>query len=730
MTGAHLDVNHMQDISGCSPYLFLSLVLLTWNLIFTLVGVTWEEGELVLLYSLSLVIFFVLSGGISCLNHYSLCCQKPKYHCCCKLGETLTRDMLFISMGTLYLAGDNLPILICDVQPKMDAKNCRIRSSAIEGASLILHALLYLIGQNSTANQTFQVTGSGRIRKAYQSILQLVSTTLFVDQTFSTVVRFVANTDDSESTKQNNSCDYKANATVTMTHNGEVAWFLASLSAIVVVIAMWLIIKNLKDYCSCCFKKLKSEKGYCCSHLLENIFIIVFYVLAIAFMVLYTLGDNDWLWECVLIHNPTQGRETMLSVTLVISLFWVAMYITVIWLPGFGIELERNKFFRNYAYVVIKGEMDKSEWVQKVLTQPAASGQGYTDRTVSSGNIEHDESYTSPGITLTFGEDITLRRGLANTVNYFCCCCYTRQGYTETGQNLTQTSGNREQEVGCTSFTLPIGEDITSRKGLCYSSNNLLGCYNCCDGSTWSINESKNDDSTCWECLVKCKHSQHEESTPPHRPPSSNESDRDTTCWQKVKNKCTVTWSTAAGEIEHDTVLLAYIGKRENLSSEAISKEQTLKLNIGEDRTYPVGTQVWFIIPTVHPSQELIASSSTVPSKLHHKGGEQIETEEQPGAHSVSVDTLHDMSTAVESTMQEVQVEVHDTKSRSSGTSVRCSEDITTAKSLVPQDDRPTLAAAGSPETSPTSTEADAMDSEQNGTDDTIAAGSRSSITS
>ena len=58
-----------------------------------------------------------------------------------------------------------------------------------------MHAALYISSsfKLNPAISTLPVTG--RIRKAYQSILQLAALTGFLDQTFSTVVRFATHTD-------------------------------------------------------------------------------------------------------------------------------------------------------------------------------------------------------------------------------------------------------------------------------------------------------------------------------------------------------------------------------------------------------------------------------------------------------------------------------------------------------------------------------------------------------
>ena len=255
MDGAQLDVNHMNDISGCSPYLFLSLVLLTWNLCFTQIGILLPEDAATktYVYVVSLALFPVLSAATTPIK----CCFSCVYrkHKCYTLFEVFLYDAIFMIMGALYLAGDNLPVFICISKSNTtEMELCRKQSSIIEGVSLLLHAILYLVGQlqlRSTATLTLPVTG--RIRKAYQNILQLVALTLFADQTFSTVVRYLTSTDIKIDKTPNCGCGNGTTAAECLAIlNMEVGLFIASLSAIVLIIAVWLIVKNLKDYCSCC----------------------------------------------------------------------------------------------------------------------------------------------------------------------------------------------------------------------------------------------------------------------------------------------------------------------------------------------------------------------------------------------------------------------------------------------------------------------------------------------
>ena len=140
MTGTHLDKKHSHDISSHSSYLFLSLLLLACDLIISLVSVfqnkgmnepsQYENGEVVWAYSASLGIFAVLEVRISSLKLVSsLCCHKCKHQWRSEL-ESVVFNVLFVAMGILYLAGDNLPTFVCSakVDTRMKAIKWRVTS--------------------------------------------------------------------------------------------------------------------------------------------------------------------------------------------------------------------------------------------------------------------------------------------------------------------------------------------------------------------------------------------------------------------------------------------------------------------------------------------------------------------------------------------------------------------------------------------------------------------------
>ena len=317
---------NLGDAPTLSPFLFLSLVLLSYNMLFTLIEVVQIEGDTAAderaqgnAYIVSLVLFPVLCA-MSLLMKFSslLVSQKYTHSRCCDIIKVLLYDATFVAMGTLYLAGDNLPIFICTGGDNMkDREACRGQSSYILGVSLLLHTMLHLasiLKLKSADMPTVPVTG--RIRKAYQSILQLAALTIFVDQAFSTVERFVIHLDIEADETPNCGCVDNTTATNCLSLiNVEVGGFSAGLYAIILFVVFGLVVTNRKDYFSCFFIERKlnpafdegevylvhSQSKYTriiCCHFWENICIFSFHALVVVFMVLYTLADNRWLWRC------------------------------------------------------------------------------------------------------------------------------------------------------------------------------------------------------------------------------------------------------------------------------------------------------------------------------------------------------------------------------------------------------------------------------------------------
>ena len=461
MTSANLG-----DVPRLSPFLFLSIFLLNYNMVFTLIGVVQSEGDAVAderaqrnAYIVSLVLFPTLSLISVLVKCFTLCrTQKFTRRRCRKIVEVFLYDVTFVFMGALYLAGDNLPIFICTGMDGMnDREACRGQSSYILGVSLLLHTALHLAGTlklRSTDMPTFPVTG--RIREAYQSVLQLAALTIFVDQAFSTVERFVTHLDIEADETLNCGCVDNETATNCLSLiNFEIGGFSLALYLIVLIIVIGLVVKNGKDYCSCCWvmkkpdgnsnatdgRKSKSKKAVCC-HCWENVCIFGAHALVIVFMVLYTLADNRWLWTCVALPNPTAGRISMLTITFVISLLWLGVYLAIIFLPGVGTVLEKeNKgFFIEYECATLEATVDNSEWVYKKVLAHSRTG-FIVDLTGSSGReLLLKESHGSASLSLPIHEDITCRRGCMYIVKcgFFRCCNTPNQGITCCGllQNM------------------------------------------------------------------------------------------------------------------------------------------------------------------------------------------------------------------------------------------------------------------------------------------------------
>ena len=422
---------NLGDAPNLSPFLFLSLIVLTWNIVFTLTGVVLNADDPVAdeavqgkqaAYGLSLAFFPVFCGISLVFKHGFLCCNQK--HTLRKMIGDLAYDGTFVFMGTLYLAGDNLPIFICSsFKDTKDIGVCRGRSSFILGVSLLLHTALHLVSTfklKSSVVPAFPVTG--KIRKAYQSVLQLGTLTIFIDQTFSTVEQFIIHLDLEDIETPNCGCANNTTAGNCLSIiDGEVGGFFAGLFSIICFIVFGLMVKNWKDYCSCW---TRSHMSQCCSDLWENLIIFFFHILVIVFMVLYTLADNTWLWKCVRLPDPTPGRVSLLGIILAFNLTWIGMYITVLCLPGIGIVLKNGTFFSRYEYAVILDTMDGSKWVHE-------SGHAQTSSTDSQppdlsahiseiSVIEHGGGALS--ISRSFEENTPCRQGLTYFFKWLKSC--------------------------------------------------------------------------------------------------------------------------------------------------------------------------------------------------------------------------------------------------------------------------------------------------------------------
>ena len=427
----HTNVAHISSLSRSSPYLLISLFLLTWNIVFTLVGVKLNtenpfadqtviekcKAYIISLLSFPAVCIVVLSAKCLCV-----CTTQRSHHWCRKLVVMAVHDLVFLAMGTLYLAGDNLPILICSGMSNTgDKADCMERSFIILGFSLLLHTALYIAGpfKLNPAISTLPVTG--RIRKAYQSILQLAALTIFLDQTFTTVVKFITIVD--IEMDESPACGCPGNTTNSASER-EVALFLTGLSSIILLIVIGIVVKNWKDHCSCCWKKRKPESGQYLCHLFENILIFLFYIVVVGFMVIYTLADNRWLYKCTPVcnDNPTMVRFGLLSTSLVLSILWILLYGAIICCPGVCIICKRKRVFTENDYVLVVAKRENRKWVCMDVQRRKVNGNGSTTNIPEIGNtMSIEDDYGSVSITLPIEED-TCCASLLET-EWECCDC-------------------------------------------------------------------------------------------------------------------------------------------------------------------------------------------------------------------------------------------------------------------------------------------------------------------
>ena len=415
------DVAHINTISSSSPYLLISLFLLTWNILFTTIGVIMNINKTAL-YWVSLAFFLILCIAILVIKYYFLCTTQRSRHRCHKLAALFLHDLIFVAMGTLYLAGDNLLILICSGMSKTgDREDCIETSAIIVGFSLLMHTVLYIAGsfKLNPAISTLPVTG--RIRKAYQSILQLAALTIFLDQTFTTVVRLITIVD--IEMDESPTCGCGGNTTNSASES-EVAWFLTGLSSIMLLMVIGIVVKGWKDYCSCCWKKRKSERRQYRCQIVENIFIFSMYIVVVGFMVIYTLADNRWLYKCTPVcnGNPTVVRLGLLYTSLVLSIIWILLYGVIICCPGVCIICKRKRAFAENDYVSVVAERENRKWVCMDAQKRKVNGNGSTTNIPEIGNtMSIEDDYGSVSITLPIEED-TCCASLLET-EWECCKC-------------------------------------------------------------------------------------------------------------------------------------------------------------------------------------------------------------------------------------------------------------------------------------------------------------------
>ena len=633
MAELHENVEHINTIRKFSPYLFFSLLLLTWNIVFSILGVHLNDDNSLDytrvqvkegLYYSSLVGFFAVCLTLSCIKCGFICCitrKKARSHRWRKVVETLLYNIIFIIMGTLYLAGDNLLGLICSgTDSTVDKDNCIEMSSIILGVSLLLHAALYVAGTFNLKPTASTLPVTGRIRKAYQSILQLAALAIFLDQTFTTVVRLFTDTDIELDESPN--CDCPGNTT-TCSSEMEVIGFFAGLFIILMFIVLGLLVKSWKDYCSCCWKKWKSEIGQCCCHLMENILIFILYLFVVVFMGIYSLADSSWLWKCTPVsqNNPKYIRIGFLYSSLLLSLIWIVMYIVIIGVPGVCIVWKKKRYLDENDYISVKAEHEKSEWVCKTWVKrndnddangndgddangndgDDANGNDSDDANGNDGDDANgndgDDANGNDGNGTTSNQQTDDNVQITTARNYGSVNCDDANGNdsdatSNQADNINITQMTVAENYGSVSITLPIEEHITWRRGCCYCWPKFY----------------KKSSSTCTG-KAKTASTEHLVSSVRRKTVSRQELDssieQDTTCafylqhtrWWKclTKRRCKKDDMAEAGE---KMIMFTYLGKRKNVRNATVCNGS---INLCDDEDTPFS---YILIPTKFDPQE------------------------------------------------------------------------------------------------------------------------------
>ena len=598
MVELHENVEHINTISRLSPYLFFRLLLLIWNIVFTILGVHLNDNNSLDytivkvkegLYYASLVGFFTVCLTLSFIKCGFICCitrKKARSHQWRKVVETLLYNIIFIIMGTLYLAGDNLTILMCSgMDNTVDKDNCIENSSIILGVSLLLNTALYVAGTFNLKPTAATLPVTGRIRKAYQSILQLAALTILLDQNFSTVVRLMTHIDHDIELDESPNCGCPGNTT-TCSSLWEVVGFFAGLSTIMVLIVVGLTVKGWKDYCSCCWKKWWRQ---CCCHFLENILIFSFmYIFVFVFMGIYTLTDNSWLWKCTPVsqNNPKYIRIGLLYISLLLSFIWIAMYMVIIGVPGVGIVWKKKRYLDENEYISVQAEIEKSEWVCKYAR---------VKRKINANGNDGDDANGNDGIQM---------RTLAKYGSINDSDATSNQADNSNSIQMTV-----EENYGSVSITLPIEEHITWRQGCCYCWRKCRkkGSSTCTGktktASTEHLVSSIEQDTTCTSYL------------------------QDTSWWKcLMKQRCK---EYDMAEADEEMIMFTYLGKRKYVRNATVSNGS---VNLCDDENTPFcGTQSYILIPT-----KLVASESGGPEVAHNETDERTADASESGGPEVA----------------------------------------------------------------------------------------------
>ena len=617
----HTNVAHINSLSKYSPYLLISLFLLTWNIVFTLVGVKLNTENpladetvtkkltayIISLTSFPAVCIVVLSAKCLCV-----CTTQRSHHWCRKSVVMAVHDLVFLAMGTLYLAGDNLPILICSGMSNTgDKADCMETSAIILGFSLLLHTVLYVSSsfKLNPAISTLPVTG--RIRKAYQSILQLAALTIFLDQTFSTVVKFITIVD--IEMDESPACGCPGNTTNSASER-EVAWFLTGLSSIMLLMVIGLTVKAWKEYCSCCWIKRKSECGQYCCHIFENGLIFIMYIVVVAFMVIYTLSDSRWLYKCTPLcnDNPTEARLWLLRTSLVLSVIWIGMYFVIIFVPGCSIVCQKKRVITENEYVSVQVVKENHKWVCRDARKRKVNDQGSGDQ--------------------ADGRNSTC---LTNMIDK-CTSIEENCGYLSIDDNesalITNMIGNSitiEENYGPVSITLPIEDDITLQQGwrFCFQGFCDVCClrdklrskccrwFSCCCSGSCDTNSppQDEDDKTCassledtWQscCVRFVQYLNGIENT------TCASCLQD--CWRDCMHCCCecceTRWDRLKNKLkeaeDEGKIMFTYFGMKENFTNATLSQDGTLRISDSQMRKHPSDSEFYVILkPKIATSQ-------------------------------------------------------------------------------------------------------------------------------
>ena len=258
-------------------------------------------------------------------RRYLYCCLRS----CC--SWSMVYDVVFCVMALLYLLGDNLE-MACK------KRYCPVVGRVLTGTSLMLNIFLQLLkASNSGAIQNLPTLPAiGKMGNIYSKMLYIAALALTIDQSLTTILQSV----DIEIANDTINVKIVQGSTLIVDnmHKAQVAAsgimvFLFGIAFVLVVFVLALL--ACANNHVCCDFKCKNVEWYelVCEWLCG-------FSVAI-FVILFSVGDIDWIWNFFDKGNVTQPativRLSALIASLILLCILSLVYICGICIPGLGV---------------------------------------------------------------------------------------------------------------------------------------------------------------------------------------------------------------------------------------------------------------------------------------------------------------------------------------------------------------------------------------------------------